>query len=267
MDLVSSECVILKRQDLAESDVLVTFLTRDRGRVKGVVKGSKKITGRGIGSFEPMTLGVMHYTEKNGSDLVSIRKCDPRPPYLFLQKDYRKLILAGYLADLMQITTIPANEAERFHGILSEALTRLCSDLSGRDLALLRQGFELDFLQALGLQFHWHACVACGARIFQRTDGRLRLIRPETHQADFSAGGIRCPDCRITASHVSDLSPGTLAFLASWRGDGEGAMVQPTRLALRELEAVLTRHLVHRIERRPRSLALLPPVEEWLGTP
>ena len=78
--LVSSDCVILKRQDLAESDVLVTFLTRDKGRMKGVVKGSKKITGRGVGSFEPMTLGVMYYTEKNGSDLVSIRKCDPRPP-------------------------------------------------------------------------------------------------------------------------------------------------------------------------------------------
>jgi DNA repair protein RecO (recombination protein O) len=269
MKLVSSECVILKHQDFAESDLLVMFLTRDKGRLKGIVKGSKKITGRGVGSFEPMTIGVMHYTEKNGSDLVNIRKCDPRPPYLFLQQDYRKLILAGYFADLMQITTIPAAEAERYHALLSAALARLCSDVSGRDLVLLRLGFELDFMHLQGLQFNWHACVQCGARIFQRSEGRLRLIRQEAHQADFSAGGIRCPDCRAAASGVMDVSPGTLAFLAAWRGntggDPDGAKAQPTRLAVRELEAVLTRHLVHQLERKPRSLALLPPVEEWLG--
>lgn len=274
MKLVSSECVILKHQDFADSDLLVTFLTRDKGRLKGIVKGSKKITGRGVGSFEPMTVGTIHYTEKPGSDLVNIRKCDPRPPYLFLQQDYRKLILAGYLADLMQITTIPATEAERFHALLSDALGRLCGDMAGRDLALLRLGYELDYLQLLGLQFHWHACIRCGARVYQRTEGRLRLIRQETHQADIPAGGLRCPDCRASAAGLLEVSPGTLAFLAAWRGgssgstraaDGDGTQVRPTRLAVHELEEILMRHLVHQLERKPRSLALLPPAEDWLG--
>jgi DNA repair protein RecO (recombination protein O) len=267
MKLVSSECVILKRQDLAESDVLVTFLARDKGRMKGVVKGSKKITGRGVGSFEPLTLGVMHYTERPGSDLVSIRKCDPRPPYLYLQREYRRLLLAGYLADLMQAAVIPAPEAERFHALLSGALTRLCGELTGRDLALLRLGFELDFLRLLGWPFHWHACVGCGARVFHRVEGQLRLVRAQPHQADIGAGGMRCPDCRVGGTALLAVAPGTLTFLAAWRGGAEDAQVQPTRLALRELEAVLTRHLVHQLERRPRSLALLPPVEEWLDAP
>lgn len=267
MKLISSECVILKRQDLAESDVLVTFLARDKGRMKGVVKGSKKITGRGVGSFEPLTLGVMHYTERPGSELVSIRKCDPHPPYLYLQREYRRLLLAGYLADLMQAAVIPPTEAERFHALLSEALTRLCGELTGRGLALLRLGFELDYLRLLGWPFHWHACVNCGSRVFHREQGQLRLVRAAPHQADIGAGGIRCPDCRASGAAMLEVSPGTLAFLAAWRTGPEGTPAQPTRLALRELETVLTRHLVHQLERQPPSLALLPPVEEWLGAP
>jgi len=266
MKLNSSECVILKRQDFQDSDVLVTFLARERGRMKGIVKGSKKITGRGVGSFEPFTLGVMHYTEKPSSDLVSIRKCDPHPPYLFLQQDYRKLMLAAYLADLIQMGAIPADEAGRFHALLAGALERLCVDLDGAALAMLRLGFELDFLQAQGWQFLWHACVACGARIYHRAGAGapLRLVRADPHQGDLGAGGVRCPDCRAGGGSVLELSPGTLAFLAAWRS-GEGETVRPTRLALREIGAILTRHLERQLERRPRSLALLPPAEEWLA--
>jgi DNA repair protein RecO (recombination protein O) len=267
MNLISSECVILKRQDFQDSDVLVTFLARDRGRMKGIVRGSKKITGRGVGSFEPFTLGVMHYTEKPSSDLVSIRKCDPHPPYLYLQQDYRKLMLAAYLADLIQLGTVPADDAGNFHALLAGALERLCAAEDGATLALLRLGFELDYLQAHGWQFLWHACVGCGARIYHRSGPKapLRLVRPEPHQGDVTAGGVRCPDCRVRGEGALELSPGTLAFLAAWRA-GEGESVRPTRLALRELEAVLTRHLERQMERRPRSLALLPPVEDWLGS-
>jgi hypothetical protein len=31
------------------------------------------------------------------------------------------------------------------------------------------------------------------------------------------------------------------------------------------LEEILVRHLVQQLERKPRSLALLPPAEDWLG--
>jgi DNA repair protein RecO (recombination protein O) len=265
MKLVSSDCVILKGQDLQESDLLVTFLARDRGRMKGVVKGSKRIAGRGVGSFEPFTQGVMHYVERAAGDLVSIRKCDPRPPYLFLQHDYRKLLLAGYAAELAHLCTIPPTEAERFYLLLCGALERICAAEGGEALALIRLGYELDFMQALGLAFNWHACCRCGARIYHREQGRLRLVAGAAHQADLTAAGVCCPACRGAEGGLLELSAGSLAFLAAWRGDPGGATPRPTRLALHELEAVVTGHLIHQLERRPRSLALLPPLDELLG--
>lgn len=258
MDLQSSESVILKYQPLKESDLLVTFLARDRGRLAGVVRGSRKITGRGVGSFEPFTLGVMHYTERAGSDLVSIRKCDPHPPYLFLQHDYGKLVLAGYCAELVSLCPISPSEAERFYLLLSGALARLCDPLAP-DLALQRIDYELDFLDALGLAPDFSTCRTCGADLFRSEGGRLVPVQAGEHQFDLGAGGLRCPRCASSGRALVPLSAGTLAFLAAWRGRGPGAAtVKPTRLALQELGAAVTRFLVHHLEREPRSLALLP---------
>ena len=266
MDLISSECVILKQQPLQESDVLVTFLARDRGRLAGVVRGSRKITGRGVGSFELFTLGVMHYTERTGSDLVSIRKCDPHPPYLILQGDYGKIVLAGYFAELVSLCPISPSEAERFYRLLSGAIARLCEpDLP--DAALLRLEFELDFLDALGVAPDFATCRVCGKPVFREEGSRLVPAQGGEHGFDLQAGGVAHPGCAARGRHVVPLSAGTLAFLAAWRGSRLGsalvhgsvmATVKPTRLALQELSAAITRFVVHHLEREPRSLALLP---------
>lgn len=265
MDLISSECVILKQQPLQESDVLVTFLARDRGRMAGVVRGSRKITGRGVGSFELFTLGVMHYTERTGSDLVSIRKCDPHPPYLFLQGDYGKIVLAGYFAELVSLCPISPSEAERFWRLLSGAIARLCEPAPPD--SLLRLEFELDFLDALGVAPDFATCRVCGKPVFREEGARLVPVHGGEHGFDLGAGGVAHPGCTVSGRHVVPLSAGTLAFLAAWRGRAPGhvpasaaakSTVKPTRLALQELGVAITRFVVHHLEREPRSLALLP---------
>ncbi len=260
MDLHSSESVVLKHQILKESDLLVTFLARDRGRIAGVVRGSRKITGRGVGSFEPFTLGVMHFTERPGSDLVSIRKCDPHPPYLFLLGDYSKLVHAGYFTELVSLHPISPSEAERFYLLLSGALKRLCEP-EGPDLPLQRIDYELEFLDALGVAPNFAQCVKCGTDLFREEGARLVPVHAAEHQFDLGAGGVRCPKCSGSGRNLVPLSAGTLAFLAAWRGQRPGVTaIKPTRLALQELSAAVTRYLVHQLEREPRSLALLPKV-------
>ncbi len=58
-------------------------------------------------------------------------------------------------------------------------------------------------------------------------------------------------------------------FLETWRGTGGaapgGATIRPTRHVLEELEAAVTAHLIHHLERKPRSLALLPSLDELAG--
>lgn len=265
MKVISSDAIILRQRDFRDRDRMITFLTRDKGKLTGIAKGAKIITGRGVGVYEPMTRGRVFYVESRSSDLVAIRKCDPIPPYLHLANDYDKFIIASYITELAEICTGRSGVDEQLFELLAKGLQRI-SEYPTRSLPLLRLAFELNFLRCQGFQPEWSHCLNCGATIFTAKDDRPQLLRQQIHQFDPSLGGILCPDCRAEVRGRVDLAPGTLAFFAKWRDTaariGRGVTDDPSFLsethALDELERAVTAHIVHHLERRPRSLSLLP---------
>jgi DNA repair protein RecO len=281
MQLVSSECIVLRAQDYREGDRLVSLLARDAGHLRGIVKGSRKLTSRGVGNFEPFSRGVVYYTEGGRSGLVNIRKLDPRPPYLYLQGDYHKYLFAGYFAERMDLIPIEPSGAPAYFDLLADTLEALCEPGPARRLPLLRLRFELHYLDLLGYLPDWSTCRRCGRALFREDGGRALTVQEGTHAFDLAHGEVRCPTCAEGKRPRLPLAPGTLAFLENWRRGASRAgeagpvpAVRPTRQALEELEAAITRHLLHRLEREPRSLALLPsldaldaPPGESSGTP
>jgi DNA repair protein RecO (recombination protein O) len=267
MQLVSSECIILRNQDYLERDRLVTFLTRDAGRLRGIVKGSRKLTSRGVGDFEAFARGVMFYTDRGHGGLVSIRKCDPKPPYFYLHADYHRFLYAGYFAELMDLIPIEPSGSEPYFDLLAESLAALCEPGPARRLPLLRLRFELHFLQLLGYQPDWDRCGGCGAALWVERDGAAAPAFEAPLQFDVRQGGVRCPACASADPLRLVLSPASLAFLENWRRGGAGSAVRPTRQNLEELEDAVTRHLVHHLERQPRSLALLPGLDALEAAP
>jgi DNA repair protein RecO (recombination protein O) len=332
MNVVSSECIILRQRDFKERDRLITFLARDRGKLSGIAKGAKVITGRGVGAYEPFTRCILYYAEKPSGGLVQIRKCDLVPPYLYLQSDYERFLHFTYLTELIELSSIASADSEAFFMLLAQGLERAAA-LPREALPGLRLEFELDLLRALGVQPEWKRCIACGEPIFlRRPDGSgTRVIHPRrlaTHQFDVPGGGLRCPSCHEAGRGRFDLAPRTLAAFAAWRAarphsgsraagqplsKGEGRSV-PTSLAesspsllergpggeataaapsqfekvpsspliargssseppneepvpkleepaRRELERAVRAHLLHHLERRPRSLTLMEEAE------
>ena len=262
MNLVSSECIILRAQDYAERDKLVSFLTPESGMLKGIVKGSRKLTSRGVGSFEPFSRGLIHYIPRSPGGLVTIRKCDPRPPYLYLRQDYHSFLYAGYLAELVALCTIENREAEPYFTLLADTLDALCEPGPARRLPLLRLRFELRHLDLLGYAPDWRNCRQCGSALLREgKDGGVEAVFDGTHGFNVQLGGVLCPPCDTGGRRVLKISPGALVFLENWRGGGH-ATIRPTRSILQELEDAVTAHLIHHLERKPRSLALLPTLEE-----
>lgn len=266
MQLVSSDAIILRNQDYLERDRLVTFLARDAGRLRGIVKGSRKLTSRGVGNFEPFARGTVYYTDKGHGGLVNIRKCDPLPPYLYLQADYNKFLYAGYFAELMDLIPIEPGGAVPYFELLADTLEGLCAPGPARRLPLLRLRFELHFLQLLGYLPDWTRCCACGTVLFREAGGRAEAGQDAPHAFDVRRGGVRCPACAESEPRAPRLGPASLAFLENWRRAAEPA-VRPTRRVLEELEGAVTHHLVHHLEREPRALRLLPALDDLEPAP
>src|SRR5881392_2621792 len=70
--LHTTDALILRTYKLGESDRIVVFLTRDRGKKRGVAKNARQSRRRFGGALEPLTFGRVGYMERERRELVSL---------------------------------------------------------------------------------------------------------------------------------------------------------------------------------------------------
>jgi recombinational DNA repair protein (RecF pathway) len=111
MPLYTSDALILRTYKLGESDRIVVFLTRDRGKKRGVAKNARQSRRRFGGALEPMTCGRVAYFERERRDLVNLNYVEPiRSP--FAAAEGEALGYAGYFAELIDEWAPEANPNE-----------------------------------------------------------------------------------------------------------------------------------------------------------
>ena len=100
MPLYTTDALILRTYKLGESDRIVVFLTRDRGKKRGVAKNARQSRRRFGGALEPLTYGRVGYVERERRDLVRLEYVEPvRSPLSAV--DGEALGYVGYFAELI----------------------------------------------------------------------------------------------------------------------------------------------------------------------
>src|SRR2546426_9613767 len=66
------EAIVLRTWPFEEADLLVSLLTREQGRIKGVARHAMRSRRRFGGALEPMTYVRATYTEKPKQELVRV---------------------------------------------------------------------------------------------------------------------------------------------------------------------------------------------------
>ena len=85
MPLHTAEALILRTYKLAEADRIVVFLTRDRGKKRGVAKGARRPRSRFVGALEPLTEVRVAYFESERRELVGLNYAETvRSPMSFV---------------------------------------------------------------------------------------------------------------------------------------------------------------------------------------
>ena len=161
MPLYTTDALILRTYTLGESDRIVVFLTRDRGKKRGVAKNARQSRRRFGGALEPMTCGRVTYRERERRDLVFLQDVAPtRSP--LAASDGEALGYVGYFAELID-EWAPENDP-------SEALYRLGTSIveamaEGVPIEPLARYFEFWLMRLQGVyQPDPHA--SAGARAF-----------------------------------------------------------------------------------------------------
>ena len=72
MPLYTADALVLRTYKLGEVDRIVVFLTRDRGKKRGVAQGARRPRSKFRGALEPLTEIRVAYFEKERRELVNL---------------------------------------------------------------------------------------------------------------------------------------------------------------------------------------------------
>jgi DNA repair protein RecO (recombination protein O) len=241
MPLYTADAIILRTYKLGETDRIVVFLTRDRGKKRGVARRAGRSRRRFGGALEPLTCGRVAYVEREQRELVALRYVEPERSPL-AAADPAALPYAAYFAELLDAWAQEADPNERLYRLGAATVEALAL---GADAASLARYVEYWVLRLQGLYPSLRACPRCG--------GAFRaafLVRAERT--------LVCARCGGAADRREpDLSGDALAFLERAGRLAPDACRPTSADALRELEAVHRALMTDHLERELRSVRVL----------
>jgi DNA repair protein RecO (recombination protein O) len=241
-----SSAIMMRIREFGETDLLVSFFTPDRGRLKGIAKGGRRSRKRFANCLDLFCLASLEYELKKKGDLHFLHSCKLIDAFPGIRSDFSSLSLASYMVELTEIL-FPVGVADR---VMFELLENTLRELNERKgIEDLRIRFEARAMALGGYGINFEHCCVCG--------------RPYTGQgrAVFkrSKGGIACLRCEKETETHPGLSHDTVEVLRILQS-GECINAEPlllTKEMVHEIKPVFKLHMEYRIGRRLKSAAYL----------
>ena len=240
MPLYRDEAVVLRSHKLAEADRIVTFLTREHGRVRAVVKGVRRTTSRfGARAEQLGHVDVQFYTGRNLDTVTQLETI--RAHGSVLAGDYPSWTAGHAMVETAErLTPVEREPALQQFLLLVAGLRAL--ETGDRPAGLILDSYLLRSLSIAGWAPSFGDCARCGA------DGPHSAFHP-------GAGGVVCRECRPSGSASPALS--TVELLSSLlTGDWETALASTER-DRRFASGMVAAYLNWHLERGLRSLPLV----------
>jgi DNA repair protein RecO (recombination protein O) len=241
-----TQAIVLRTLDYGESDCIVTFYTRDFGKLRGIAKGARRSRKRFANALELFNYSDVVFSRRGRDSLAMLEESRVLHHFEQIRQDLNKTLMSSYLIDLTnQFTT-----EDKINAALFELLYDFLVLIDGEESSeTLLRFFEMRLLVCTGYEPVLDRCVACQAPL----DGA------GLYAFHARAGGIRCEACWGNTGAALLVSPGTVRTLLMCR-EMEPAKLK--RLTMSEQSARESRHIMlhfiqHLLGRELKSLQVL----------
>src|SRR5579884_85821 len=93
-----SEAFVLRTYPLRESDLIVSFLTRDEGKLRGVARRARRLKSSFGSGLERLSQVRISYFQKENRELVRLDSCELIRSQFDLVSDYSTGVMLDYFA-------------------------------------------------------------------------------------------------------------------------------------------------------------------------
>lgn len=258
MAIEKTNAIVLRVSPFSATSHIVTWLTRDRGRIATLVKGACRPKSMFLGQYDlHYTCELLYYAREHRGVPIA-RECTPLKTRNRLRDDWQAAVCAGYAGSLTIQGTMPGQVVPAVYDRLEQFLDFLSDRGAQRNLM---PWFELMLLCDLGFSPRFDSCSLCGVPVAAETGLSLAARH----------GGVLCNACRRRpdAGVQRRVSVPVLAMLCAWqRGDTPRTAhvtACPDEHWLETLVVVgilLAEHLGETPPLRPRAAGLLGGIAE-----
>ena len=253
MPLFTTNAIVTRSLNYGESDKIITFFTKDFGKLKGIAKGARRSRKRfqnALGLFSHLRL---IFFDKEGLGLVRAEGCDILHSFPKIKEDLKKIVCGNYYLELM-------NEMAGEREANQEAFEVLLSCLSNLEEANLQEEqlriFEIRMLSLFGYRPNMKRCNLC-----KRDWEDLKEIPAVFFSLE--RGALICEPCSKMRNNLIPLSLGT-ARLIEKISQTELCKVERLRFtpqALSESRELLPKFISYQLGKELKSLKAIKDIE------
>ena len=158
MGVLSSEAVVLRTWPVHEADLVVSFLTRDFGKMRGVAKSALKSRKRFGGALEPMTVARAYFVERPRQELVRLDQLEIIRSPLSAPVDHVRLTVLSVFAEVLEEALPDHDPQETVFRLVLSVLEQTTVEQPWMPLTY----FQLWITRLMGLLPDIAHCTACG---------------------------------------------------------------------------------------------------------
>ncbi len=246
-----TDAIVLKTQPLRSSSLIVTFLTRSFGKLKGVVKGVRREREPRSAFYELFTGLEIIFYEKTRSDLHLVSDAAVIETNDHLRTRLVSIAYASYFSELADNFLEVHDPHENVFDLMQFCFRYLPSI----DPERISRIFETKLLRETGLLPYLDECLQCQAQI------------PGGGFFSVAQGSLFCMQCQPRIVDARPLSAEALAGLRYYtRHDPEECLKFRTSQAVdRELASLMERFFIYRLGQPMKSRRFMGEIQSFLN--
>jgi DNA repair protein RecO (recombination protein O) len=183
-----SEAFVLQTYPFREGDLIVSFLTRDFGKLRGSARRARRPKSNFGSGLERLSHIQMSYFQRDNRELVNIDSCALVQSQFSLLGDFTAACALDFFAEVSEQLLPPAEPSEKYFRLLMAVLDHLRFAQPGAVWCAVTY-FSLWAVRLAGLLPELHVCLGCGSW----------LEDPESPERAFFSrhrAGLYCHECR-----------------------------------------------------------------------
>jgi DNA repair protein RecO (recombination protein O) len=178
---------VLKSMKYRDTSKIVTFYSKEYGKLKGIAKGARSAKNKFGSSLEPLTQSMLVLYKKEYRDLHLISQCDALCSFKNLSEDFERMTAALSVIELVHQVTHEEERNPALFTLIVETLNALNGSI--KNYSTFVHAFQVRLASLFGYEPNFETCGECETSMLAGTgDMEFSFM--------IARGAVYCNRCR-----------------------------------------------------------------------